>query len=66
MLSDYSAARFKPENLIFYSRQKKEEKKRKKRERERDPTNSFLTFIVRISILKYELNLISFPPIIPA
>ena len=62
MLSDYSAARFKPENLIFYSRKKK----RKKRERERDPTNSFLTFIVRISILKYELNLISFPPIIPA
>ena len=63
MLSDYSGARFKPEKLIFYSRQKK---KKRERERERDPTNSFLTFIVRISILKYEPNLISFPPIIPA
>ena len=35
MLSDYSAARFKPENLIFYSRQKKEKKKEKK-EREKE------------------------------
>ena len=36
MLSDYSAARFKPENLIFYSRQKKEKKKKEKKEREKE------------------------------
>ena len=29
MLSDYSGARFKPENLIFYSRHKKKKEREK-------------------------------------